>query len=78
MRAATYVVKPGDTLTKQIALSLFADSGYSLEVHGPNGFYGAFSGQPTSPRRIEVGTSYQRKGGRADWQRASSSAECRW
>jgi phospholipase C len=61
MRAATYVVEPGDTLTKQIALSLFTDSDYSLEVHGPNGFYRAFSGQPASTRRIEVRTSYQRK-----------------
>ena len=45
MIAATYAVKPGDTLTKQVPLSLFGDSGYAIEVYGPNGFYRAFNGR---------------------------------
>ena len=38
MQAATYAVKPGDTLHKQFPLSLFANAKYSIDVHGPNGF----------------------------------------
>ena len=61
MVAATYAVKPGDTLTKQIPLSLFADSGCSIEVLGPNGFYRSFTGQSAS-FPLAVRTSYERKG----------------
>ena len=61
MVTATYAVKPGDTLTKQVPLSLFADSGYSIEVHGPNGFYRSFTGRPAS-HPLHVRTSYERHG----------------
>jgi phospholipase C len=44
MTAATYAVKAGGTLTVQTPMSIFADSGYSIEVLGPNGFYRAFTG----------------------------------
>jgi phospholipase C len=49
MTAATYAVKADDTLTVQIPISKLAnsgstDSGYSIEVLGPNGFYRAFTG----------------------------------
>jgi phospholipase C len=55
--AATYAVKPGDTLVKQFPLTLFG--GHSLEVHGPNGFYRSFTGG-SSP--LEVRTAYERHG----------------
>ena len=61
MVAATYAVKPGDTLTRQIPLSLFADSGYSIEVLGPNGFYRSFTGRSAS-FPLAVRTSYERHG----------------
>jgi phospholipase C len=49
MMAATYAVKPGDTLTEQFPLALFADANYSIEVHGPNGFYRSFKGSAQAP-----------------------------
>jgi phospholipase C len=49
MMAATYAVKPGDTLTEHFPLSLFADANYSIEVHGPNGFYRSFKGSAQAP-----------------------------
>jgi phospholipase C len=61
--AATYAVKPGDTLTRQVPLSMFADSNYSIEVIGPNGFYRSFTGRSTlSP--LLVHTAYERQGTR--------------
>jgi phospholipase C len=57
--AATYAVKPRDTLMKQFPLTLFGDGGHSLEVHGPNGFYRSFTGG-LSP--VEVRTVYEREG----------------
>ncbi|HEX3892910.1 MAG TPA: phospholipase C, phosphocholine-specific [Terracidiphilus sp.] len=61
MLAATCAVKPGDTLTRQIPLSLFADAGYAIEVYGPNGFYRSFSGHSAAPS-IAVRTMYERHG----------------
>ena len=46
--AATYAIKPGDSLTRQYPFSLFADAGYAIEVHGPNGFYRSFTGRADS------------------------------
>ena len=43
MQAATFAVKAGDTLTRQFPLAMFAGHEYSIEVHGPNGFYRTFS-----------------------------------
>ncbi|MGB6742969.1 MAG: phospholipase domain-containing protein, partial [Terracidiphilus sp.] len=37
------------------------DSGYSIEVHGPNGFYRSFTGR-SAPRPLVVRTSYERRG----------------
>jgi phospholipase C len=61
MVAATYAVKPGDTLTRQIPMSMFAASGYSIEVLGPNGFYRSFTGRAAS-FPLAVRTSYERHG----------------
>jgi phospholipase C len=61
MMAATYAVKPGDTLMRQIPMSMFGDSGYSIEVLGPNGFYRSFTGR-AALSRLAVRTSYERRG----------------
>ena len=61
MMSATYAVRAGDTLTRQIPLSLFADSSYLIEVLGANGFYRSFAGRPALPL-LEVRTSYERQG----------------
>jgi phospholipase C len=61
MAVATYVVKPGGTLTKQIPLSVFSDPGYFVEVLGPNGFYRSFKGR-LAPHTLAVRASYERNG----------------
>ncbi len=70
MMASTYAVKAGDTLTRQYPLALFGDSGYAIEVHGPNGFYRSFSGSTGSgstgsgradSHPLEVRTSYEQR-----------------
>jgi phospholipase C len=58
MQAATYAVKPGDTLHKQFPLSLFAGEKYYVDVHAPNGFYRSFRGNPAS-RHAQVHTEYE-------------------
>jgi phospholipase C len=40
-------------------VSIFADSGYSIEVHGPNGFYRSFTGRSAGVP-LAVRTSYER------------------
>ena len=42
-------------------MSLFADSGYSIEVVGPNGFYRSFTGR-SAAFPIAVRASYERQG----------------
>jgi phospholipase C len=61
MIPATFAVKAGDTLTRQFPLTLFAESAYAVEVHGPNGFYRAFTGSPASAP-IAVSSSYESRG----------------
>ena len=61
MRCATYAVRAGDTMTRQVPMSLFADSGYSIEVVGPNGFYRSFTGR-SAAFPIAVRASYERQG----------------
>ena len=58
MVVATYAVKPGDTLTQRIPLSWFADSGYFIEVHAPNGFYRSFTGR-SGAHPLTVRTAYE-------------------
>jgi phospholipase C len=58
MQVATYAVKPGDTLHKQFPLSLFEKAQYSIDVHGPNGFYRGFRGDSAS-RHLQVRTEYE-------------------
>ncbi len=58
-QAATFAVKAGDTLTRQFPLAMFGAEGYSIEVHGPNGFYRAFTGSIPSPHAVEVRTTYE-------------------
>ncbi len=60
MIVATYVLKPGDTLIESFPLSLFADEQYSIDVHGPNGFYRSFTGSAHAPA-LQVHTSYERR-----------------
>jgi phospholipase C len=60
MIASTYAVKPGDTITRQFPLSLFAHSKYSIDVHGPNGFYRSFTGAVAPAPSVEVRTSCER------------------
>ncbi|MBB6142608.1 phospholipase C [Silvibacterium bohemicum] len=63
MTVASYAVKAGDTLTREYPLTFFADSRYLIDVHGPNGFYRSFAGDPhTQPLQTRV--TYERKGGR--------------
>jgi phospholipase C len=61
LRVATYAVKPGDTLRQQFPLTLFADSKYSIEVHGPNGFYRSFIGDPAA-HPLSVHLAYEQQG----------------
>jgi phospholipase C len=61
MIPATYAVKSGDTLVRQIPVSSFADSGYAVEVHAPNGFYRSFAGGVASSP-LEVRACYERQG----------------
>ncbi|MFT4112583.1 phosphocholine-specific phospholipase C [Silvibacterium sp.] len=63
MRAATYAVKAGDTLTVPYALDLFADGRYAIEVSGPNGFYRSVTGEAKTPQ-IEAHLGYEQKDGR--------------
>ena len=69
MMAATFAIKAGDTLTRQYPLALFDDSGYAIEVHGPNGFYRSFSGRTSSGHAdshpVEVRNSYEQR--EKDW-----------
>ena len=61
MVVGTYVVRPGDTLTEAFPLSLFAEGRYSIDVHGPNGFYRSFKGDARAPA-LEIRSSYERHG----------------
>ena len=60
MTAATYAVKPGDDLTRQYPFTLFDDSQYAIEVHGPNGFYRSFTGSHAS-HPLEVRADYEKR-----------------
>jgi len=60
MIAATYAVKPGDTLQQEFPLSLFADARYSIDVHGPNGFYRSFGGDAHGPA-VQVRAAYEQE-----------------
>jgi phospholipase C len=61
MRAATFTVSAGDALHEEFPLSLFADGKYSIDVHGPNGFYRSFTGDAATPG-VKVSAAYQLKG----------------
>jgi phospholipase C len=61
MMAATYAIKAGDSLKRQYPYAMFADAGYAIEVHGPNGFYRSFTGRADS-HLVEVQTSYEPRG----------------
>jgi phospholipase C len=61
MLAATYAVKPGDTLTRQYPFAMFGDTGYAIEVHGPNGFYRSFTGRADSQHPV-ARTAYEQTG----------------
>ena len=60
MMAATYAVKAGDSLTRQYPFAMFADEGYAIAVHGPNGFYRSFTGRADS-HLFELRTSYEHR-----------------
>jgi phospholipase C len=61
MTVATYAVKPGDTLNEEFLLSHFTDGHYSIDVHGPNGFYRSFTGD-SGAAAIQVHSVYERRG----------------
>ena len=61
MRVATYTVKAGDCLQEEFPLALFAEGRYSIDVHGPNGFYRHFAGDAQFPG-LQVQTAYERRG----------------
>jgi phospholipase C len=61
MMVATYAVKPGDTIDEEFSLSHFADGRYAIDVHGPNGFYRSFTGDPLM-HAVQVRTTYERRG----------------
>ena len=61
MIVATYVVKPGDTLSEVLPTSLFIGGHYSIDVHGPNGFYRSFKGNTNAPAP-QMRASYERHG----------------
>ncbi|HSU53027.1 MAG TPA: phospholipase C, phosphocholine-specific [Candidatus Dormibacteraeota bacterium] len=61
MRVATYTVKPGDTLREEFPLAMFVDGRYSLDVHGPNGFYRSFTGDAKASA-LQVRAAYEQQG----------------
>src|SRR5271170_135470 len=64
MTAATYAVKPGDSLDQKIPLALFVNSHYFIDVHGPNGFYRSFAGNAQAPA-LHVQVVHERKSSQA-------------
>lgn len=60
VQAATFAVEAGDTLTRQFPLDVFGGEEYLIEVHGPNGFYRAFSGRMASSSAIKIHATYER------------------
>jgi phospholipase C len=64
MTAATYAVKPGDSLHREFPLALFVDSHYFIDVHGPNGFYRSFSGNAQASS-LHVQVVHERKSSQA-------------
>jgi phospholipase C len=63
MAGATYVVRPGDVLTRPVEFVHFSGDRYDVVVHGPNGFYRHFIGRKTA-RPVRVQCRYQRVPGR--------------
>jgi phospholipase C len=60
MVVATYAVKPGGALVQKFPLTMFAGGRYAIDVHGPNGFYRAFSGDAQAPG-VQVRAVYERE-----------------
>lgn len=58
MQVATYAVRAGDTQVCSYPLALFAQGGYEVEVHAPNGFYRCFRGGPT-PLQVTLEIGYE-------------------
>lgn len=58
MMAATYAVRAGDQIKKEIDLSRFSSGEYDIAIHGPNGFYRNFTGRPDEPE-VEVRCLYR-------------------
>jgi phospholipase C len=56
---ATYAVKSGTMLREEFPLSLFSSDHYSIDVHGPNGFYRSFTGGPDTSA-LQTSISYER------------------
>jgi phospholipase C len=61
LMVATYVVKPGDTISEDVPLAIFADGRYSIDIHGPNGFYRSFKGD-LQPANVLTQALYERQG----------------
>ena len=62
MRAATYAVRAGDSLTQSFPLTLFENAQYEIDVHGPNGFFRTFrGGRDTPPLNVQI--TYEKRAG---------------
>jgi phospholipase C len=61
LMVATYVVKAGDTISEDVPLAIFADGRYSIDIHGPNGFYRSFKGD-LQPANVLTQALYERQG----------------
>jgi phospholipase C len=61
LMVATYAVKAEDTISEEIPLASFADGRYSIDIHGPNGFYRSFNGDSQSAN-VQTQILYERQG----------------
>ena len=64
IRAATYTVKAGDTLTPTFSLEQFDGGHFEIEVLAPNGFYRRFSGTASDSPVVVLTALEERNGSR--------------
>ncbi len=62
LKAWSYAVLPGDTLSPSWPLANFENDAYHLCVYGPNGFFREFKGQANSPQLSVKGVYETAKG----------------
>ncbi len=59
LKAWSYAVLPGDSLTDSYPLQNFENDQYHLRVYGPNGYFREFSGNANDPQ-VEIVCEYER------------------